>query len=81
MVVKEDCLDTCDGQTARMHAATSRKKGVMPRHLVLDGGRPRGTLYPRADLTMMTIVTISKGVSRWARIRGQSQRPRPNSVR
>ena len=29
MVVEEDCLVTCDGQAARTHATTSRKKGVM----------------------------------------------------
>jgi hypothetical protein len=29
MVVKEDCLATCDGQAARTHAATSRKKGII----------------------------------------------------
>ena len=29
MVAEEDCLATCDGQAARTHAATSRKKGIM----------------------------------------------------
>jgi len=29
MVVEEDCLATCDGQAARMHATTSSKKGIM----------------------------------------------------
>jgi hypothetical protein len=29
MVVEEDCLATCDGQAARTHDATSRKKGIM----------------------------------------------------
>ena len=29
MVVEEDCLATCDGQAARTHAATSRKKGII----------------------------------------------------
>jgi hypothetical protein len=28
MVVEEDCLAPYDGQTARTHAATSRKKGA-----------------------------------------------------
>jgi hypothetical protein len=28
MVVGEDCLVTCDGQTARTEAATSRKKCI-----------------------------------------------------
>jgi hypothetical protein len=29
MVVKDDCLATCDGQGARTHAATSRQKGFI----------------------------------------------------
>jgi hypothetical protein len=29
MVVEEHYLATCDGQAARTHAATSRKKGTM----------------------------------------------------
>jgi hypothetical protein len=29
MVVEEDCLATRDGQAARTHAATSRKKGII----------------------------------------------------
>ena len=29
MVVEDDCVATCDGQAARTHAATSRKKGII----------------------------------------------------
>ena len=29
MVVEQGCLATCDGQAARTHAATSRKKGTI----------------------------------------------------
>jgi hypothetical protein len=29
MVVEEECLAKCDGQVARTHAATSRKKGII----------------------------------------------------
>jgi len=29
MVVEEDCLAKCDGQAARTHPATSRKKGIV----------------------------------------------------
>ena len=38
-------------------------------------------LHPRAHLTTMTIVTIYEEVASWARIRGQSRKPRPNFAR
>jgi len=29
MVVEEDCLATCEGQAARTHTVTARKKGII----------------------------------------------------